>query len=291
MGGRWEGSGIESGSRYSRMGLLPLGLVRVLSVLVTKSDLQPSSGHVDLLRVRVDDGPESCAWGRSGSSHGVARRTISGCGFFNNRVQGCCRSHSCHGFIVDDTFAMLVLLVLDVEHLHGFSRPVTRTSSSQVEWCRSGQSVIGLLHDDLNNWLGLLENDVFGLMVRMRMRRRVLVIVIGWSVVDGVLLVDVRTTALVEGIPLRVLHQGLHLHRVRGWFAVRQTTRAWLVARDQRRGVAVEIMAGELVASVGHRARYRWQELDIAGAAAGDGFGSGSVSQNSGGEQQSLQQK
>jgi hypothetical protein len=67
------------------------------------------------------------------------------------------------------------------------------------------------------------------------------------------------------------------------------------MARDQRRGVAVEIMAGELVASVGHRARYRWQELDIAGAAAGNSFGGGgSVAvdgQNSGGEQQSLQQK
>lgn len=75
---------------------------------------------------------------------------------------------------------------------------------------------------------------------------------------------------------------------------MRQAARAWSVARDQRRGVAVEIMAWELVASVGHRARYRWQELDIAGAAAGNGFRSGSVGvdgQNSGGEQQSLQQK
>jgi hypothetical protein len=77
---------------------------------------------------------------------------------------------------------------------------------------------------------------------------------------------------LIEGIALRVLHQGLHLHRIWGRFAVRQAARAWIVARNQRRGVAVEIMAGELVASVGHRARYRWQELDIAGAAAGNSF-------------------
>lgn len=65
------------------------------------------------------------------------------------------------------------------------------------------------------------------------------------------------------------------------------------MACNQRRSIAVEIMAGELIAPVGHRARYRWQELDIAGAAAGYSFGSGSVGadgRNSGGEQHSLQQ-
>jgi hypothetical protein len=66
---------------------------------------------------------------------------------------------------------MLVLLVLDVEHLHRLSWSVAVTRSRQVDGCWGRQSVVGLLYDDLNDWLGLLQNDVFGLMMRMRLRR------------------------------------------------------------------------------------------------------------------------
>jgi hypothetical protein len=66
---------------------------------------------------------------------------------------------------------MLVLLVLDVEHLHRLSWSVAVSRSRQVDGRRSRQSVVGLLHNDLNDWLGLLQNDVFGVMMRMRLRR------------------------------------------------------------------------------------------------------------------------
>jgi hypothetical protein len=171
------------------MGLLSLGFVGMLVVLVTKSDFKPSSGHVDLLRVRVDDGSESCAWGRCRSSHGVAWNSISR-GWFFDRVQGRCRSHSCHRFIIDDSITMLLLLILDVEHLHGLPWSVSRTRARQVDGRRSGQSVVGLLHDDLNDWFRLLQNDVLGVVMRMRLRRRVLVVVVGRSGVAVVFLVD-----------------------------------------------------------------------------------------------------
>lgn len=82
----WEGSRIESRSRNSRVGLLSLGFIGMLIVLVTKSDFKPSGGHVDLLRVRVDDRSEGGARGRRRSSDGVAWNSISWSGFFDDRV-------------------------------------------------------------------------------------------------------------------------------------------------------------------------------------------------------------
>lgn len=134
----------------------------MLSILVTKSDLKPSSGHVDLLRVRVDDASESCARGWRRSGHWETWRSIGGVRVFNNRFQGRRWSQSCNRFVIDDTVAMLVLLVLDVEHLHRLPRSVLRARI--VDWRRGGQSVVGLLDDDLNDGLGLLQNDIFGLM-------------------------------------------------------------------------------------------------------------------------------
>jgi hypothetical protein len=68
------------------MGLLSLGFVGMFVVLVTKSDFKPSGGHVDLLRVRVDDRSESGTRGRCRSSHGVVWNSISWSWFFDTRV-------------------------------------------------------------------------------------------------------------------------------------------------------------------------------------------------------------
>lgn len=122
------------------------------------------------------------------------------------------------GLVVDDaifTTTVGVLLVLHVEHLHLLLLLLGRRRWGR----RRGQTNIGLLDNDLDNGLRLL--DVHGFLHDARLQRSQVVVVDALALVEVIVVargicVGGEIVSVVQGVSLRVMDKRLHLNSVRG---------------------------------------------------------------------------